>query len=615
MIRTYLRLLTYLRPHLTGFFAAVACMVVLALTTGLYAYLVGPMLEFLVTGGQEGVDAVARLLPSVDLSGLDRQALLLLMPGIILATGVVKGASYFGQFYLMGMTGQKVVVDLRRHLFSHLLDLSPAWFTRHHSGDLISRFTNDIAKVETAVTYAVTSIIRDALQVVVLVGVAFYLDWRLSILAFGVIPVTLFPIVRFARRLRRVTGHSNEVMGRITERIHEAIGGIRTVQAYGREDFERARFDALNEDFVRVMRRSFLVRGLSTPTMEVMAVTGVAVTLWLASDAIAAGTLDAAKFLSFFATIMLMYQPVKSLGRLGQFVVTGAASAERIFEVLDARPEIVEAEDARPVRGLEEALRFEHVGFSYGGADGPPVLEDVSFEVARGEVVALVGPSGGGKSTLAALLLRFYDPTEGRITLDGVDLRQVSLKDLRALVAVVSQETVVFNDTVRANVAYGRPEVSDEAVWEALDRAHARRFVEALDRGLDTPLGERGVTLSGGQRQRLSIARAILKDAPLLVLDEATSQLDAESEAAVQAALAELMRGRTTLVIAHRLATVQRADRILVVDGGRIVEAGTHEVLLAQGGLYSRLHALQRLGDGARDQAASPGEWMGGPGA
>ncbi|RMG13566.1 MAG: ABC transporter ATP-binding protein [Deltaproteobacteria bacterium] len=615
-MRTYLRLLGYLRPHLPGFFAAIGCMVVLALTTGVYAYLVGPVLEFLVTGGQKGVDAVARLLPSVDLSQLDREAVLWVLPAVILLTGLLKGASYFGQFYLMGMTGQKVVVDLRRHLFAHLLALSPGWFTRHHSGDLISRFTNDIAKVETAVTYAVTSILRDALQVIVLVGVAFYLDWRLSILAFGVIPLTLFPIVRFARRLRRVTGHSNEVMGQITERIHEAIGGIRIVQAYGQEAAERERFDRLNDDFVRVMRRSFLVRGLSTPTMEVMAVTGVALTLWLAGDAIARGTLDAAKFLSFFATIMLMYQPVKSLGRLGQFVVTGAASAERIFEILDQHPEIHDAPDAVAAPRFEHGVRFEEVSFSYQGPEGPKVLDRVSFEIARGEVVALVGPSGGGKSTLASLLLRFHDPTEGRVTLDGIDLRRIRVASLRQLLAVVSQDTIVFNDTVRANVAYGRPEAPDEAVWAALERAQARAFVEALPDGLHTRLGERGVTLSGGQRQRLSIARAILKDAPLLILDEATSQLDAESEAAVQAALTELMAGRTTLVIAHRLATVQRADRILVVEGGRVVEAGTHGELLRLGGLYSRLHALQRLsGVAPSDLGASLDEWKAEPGA
>ena len=611
MVRVYLRLLRYLKPYKKGLAAALVCMVTLALTTGLYAYLVGPVLQFLLTGGQKGLAAVSRIVPHVDLSHLDKKEVLLILPVMVFLVALVKGVSYFGQFFFMGMTGQKVIVDLRRHLFRHLLGLSPGWFTADHSGDLISRFTNDVMQVQTAVTYAATSIVRDTLQIIVLLGVAFYLDWRLSVLAFGIIPATLYPIVRFARRLRKVTKQSNTVMGRITEIIHEVIGGIRVVQAFTMEPWENARFDAENDHFLSVMRRSFLVRGASTPTMEVMAVAGLSVTLWYATSAIGRGDLDPAKFLSFFATVMLMYQPVKSLGRLQNFIITGAASAERIFEILDTAPEIADAPGAVDLAPFAEALRFEDVRLVYGraggGGPGTEALQGIDLTIEKGKVLALVGPSGGGKSTLVNLIPRFYDPTAGTVRFDGHDLREVRLESLRRQVAVVSQDTIIFNDSVRANVTYGNPDVGDDAVWDALARAQATDFVAALPGGLDTRLGERGVTLSGGQRQRLAIARALCKDAPILVLDEATSNLDTENERAVQRALAELMAGRTVVVIAHRLSTIRDADRIVVLEGGRVAETGTHAALLARGGLYRRLHDLQLVGEGAAAGDAADG--------
>ncbi len=593
ILQAYRRLLGYLRPYLPGLLGAVVCMVVLAMTTGMYAYLVGPVLEFLMTGGERGLGAVGRVIPTVDLAALDRDTVMVVLPVMMVLVAVVKSIAYFGQFFLMGVTGQRVVVDLRRHLYRHLISMPAGWFAKRHSGDLISRFTYDVRAVETAVTYAAASIFRDGMQVIVLLALSFYLDWRLALIAFGVIPLTLYPLVRFARRLRKHTGDSNRLMGKISERIHETVGGIRVVQAYGMEDREISRFDKENEDYVRVMRRSFVVRAASSPTMELMAVTGMAAILWYATSQVATGGMEASAFLSFFATVMLMYQPVKSLSKMGQFIVTGATSAERIFEVIDMQSEISDAKNAVELPPIRKAIRFERVSFAY--EPGRMVLHDIDLEIEKGDVLALVGPSGGGKTTLASMLPRFFDPTKGKLRIDGHDLRDVTLSSLRGQIALVSQETIVFNDTVRANVSCARPTASDSDVWAALDKAQARYFVEDLPHGLDTPLGERGVMLSGGQRQRIAIARALLKNAPILVLDEATSSLDTESERAVQNALSVLMRGRTVLVIAHRLSTIREADCIAVMDEGRIVEKGPHQELLAAGGLYRGLHDLQGI--------------------
>ncbi len=365
MFATYMRLLHYLRPHRRGFGVAVFFMVVLAATTGVYAYLIGPVLEFLMTGGEKGAEAAGRVLPLLDLASLDREKALLVLPVALFGVAILKGVAYLGQFYFMGMTGQRVVVDLRKDLFRHLLTLPPAWFERHHSGDLSTRFTNDINKVEMGVTYAVASMIRDSLQVLVLLAVAFSLDWRLSLLAFGVMPVILYPVIRFARRLRSVTRESNVIVGGIGELIHETLVGIRVVQAFTMEAYEARRFDAANDAYVRVMRRSFLVRGASTPTMEVLGVGGLAMALYWATSGIAAGSVSPAHLLSFFATVVLLYMPVKNLGTLGQFAVTGAASAERVFEVLDAEAEIADADDAVALEHFEEALTFEKVRFAY----------------------------------------------------------------------------------------------------------------------------------------------------------------------------------------------------------------------------------------------------------
>jgi subfamily B ATP-binding cassette protein MsbA len=571
-------------------------MVLLAAATGIYGYLVGPVIKFLFTGGAAGGEQILAVVPFLDLGASDRDTLLVVLPLVILAVSAVKGVAYYGQAALMGGLGQRVIHDVRRAMFDRLIGLSQSFFHRAKSGDLVSRFVSDANQIEEAVTYGLSSYLRDSLQIVTLLFLCFWLDWELAVISFFVFPLAAFPLYRFGRRVRAWVGHGQEALGEIGTSVHESVAGVRVAQVFGREDAERERLERANRHYLNTLLRSIAVKALQSPVVELLGAGGLAATLWWASSRVAGGTLAPEHFVSFFASVLLLYQPVKTIGRVNTVVFAGIAAADRVFALLDARPEIVDTPEARVLPGFSTAIELRGVHFSYGHG---PVLRGIDLTVRAGEVVALVGPSGGGKSTLCALLPRLYDVQEGAVLMDGNDVRELTLASLRAQIAGVEQEPFLFNDTVRANIAYGRRGASHAEVVEAAQAAHAASFIERLPRGYDTLVGERGVRLSGGERQRIAIARALLKDAPILILDEATSHLDAESERLVQVAVDALMRGRTVVVIAHRLATIRRADRIVFVAEGQVREVGTHAELLRHPGAYRQYYELQ-FGEEAR---------------
>ncbi|MBM3265989.1 MAG: ABC transporter ATP-binding protein, partial [candidate division Zixibacteria bacterium] len=522
----------------------------------------------------------------------DRIETLKRLCGIILLLLVVKNAAGYLQGFFMAFAENGLIRDLRNDLYSHLHQLSLSYFHRERTGELISRLTYDVLKINGTISAAFGTLVKEPLLVLVHLGIILLLSWQLTLASLVLLPFSVLIITAAGKRLRRTSTESQESMADLTATIQETVAGMRVVKAFSMETFEIRKFRAQTQAFFRTLLRLTHMHNLAGPVTEILGgVVGLAI-LWYGGRQVLEGRLLAPEdFLTFFVALFSMLKPLKELGQVNNRIQEGVAAAQRVFSVIDTPPEVVDAPGATPLTEFRDAIRLRNVSFRY--ADGPMVLKNISLEVRKGEILAIVGPSGGGKSTLTDLIIRFYDPASGGIEVDGRDLRTITTASLRARMGIVTQDVVLFNDTVRNNIAYGLEDIPSPRIQAAAVAANADEFIRRLPQGYGTRIGERGVRLSGGQRQRIAIARAILKDPEILIFDEATSALDTESEMLVQEALDRLMSGRTTFVIAHRLSTVQHAHRVIVIDHGEMVESGTHASLVAAGGIYGKLYALQ----------------------
>lgn len=561
----------YIRPHVPRIGAALACMVVVAGTTAAFPELIKPIIDEIF------INQRGELLWPIALTALF----------VFLA----KGLATYGQAVLMSYVGLKIVADMQYRLFVRLMGADLAFYHETSPGTLVARFVNDINMLRSAVSNTLTGFGKDALTALALVGVMFYEDWQLSLIAFFAFPTAIWPIIRIGRRMRKVSGATQQHIGRMTTLLDETFQGVRHVKAYGMEGYESERANDAIDDVMRLNYKASRTRNALHPIMEFLGGLAVVSVILYGGHQVIVGGKEPGSFFAFIFALLLAYEPVKRLARLNANLQEGLAAAQRVFELMDREPQVREAPGAESLEIDRGEVIFDNVSFSYDEA--APALHEVDLTVPGGATVALVGPSGAGKSTVLNLIPRFYDVQSGLLTVDGQDVKDVTFASLRQQIALVSQEIILFDDTLRANIAYGRPEADQAAIETAARHAGADGFIAELPQGYDTLVGPRGVKLSGGQRQRIAIARAMLKNAPILLLDEATSALDTESERHVQEALKTLMSGRTTIVIAHRLSTVIDADLIYAMEGGRVVESGTHEELLAKGGTYARLYALQ----------------------
>lgn len=567
------RVFEILKPFKVKLGIAIIAMITVSAMTGVQAKLVKDLLDKIFL---EKNDFFLNLLPLI----------------VILVFGL-KSISYYTYSFILEVVGQTVIRDLRIRLFTHIHSQPLSFFSAMPTGTLISRIISDITLMQQAVSNALVNIIRDFFQVIILLAYVFYTDWKMAMFTFIILPIAGYPIVKFGRLFRRYSTRSQEETANVSNMLYETITGNRIIKAFCKEQYESGRFKNQIGKLFSVTIAEGKFRCIQHPIMEMIGGIAFAFILWYGGKQVIAGESTVGTFFSFLTALMLAYDPIKGISRINSTIQQGMAAANRVFTLLDIEPEITDAEDAIELPPFQSSIAFKNLSFSY--KDEEKVLHDINLEVRAGEALAIVGPSGGGKTTLTNLIPRFLEVTKGEICIDDTNIKTCTLASLRSQIGMVTQQTILFNDTVKNNIAYGNLEASEEQIFNAAQAAHASSFIEGLPKGFDTIIGEGGSRLSGGERQRISIARAILKNAPILILDEATSALDTESEREVQKALENLMKDRTTLVIAHRLSTIKNAHRIIVIKDGRIVEEGTHEALLALHGEYELLHNIQNI--------------------
>ncbi len=575
-MKNYIRLMKYIRPYTKQLVAAVAC-IVLAAGANLY-------MPWIIK------DMIDKVLMERDM------AMLNLIAGGIVVVFFFRGVFYYGQSYLVSFVGQRVVIDIREALFEKFQRMPLAYFDRHQTGEIMSYVTNDVQALQNALVEKLIEFVTEASILIGSIVLMFYLDWKLTLITLITVPLVGQAMKIFGRKLKQSGTVIQERLADINSLLQESIAAVRVVKSFVRERYEIERFHRQNELNFQAEMKNVQLSSLLTPTVEFLAAITVTIILWIGGYEVVQGEITAGSLVAFLTYAVNLANPVKRIGRIYGAVQRAMAAADRVFDVIDMEETIHDREGAVPLPEIEGRVAVKDVSFSY--KEGAPALSHVSLEASPGQLVAFVGPSGAGKSTIANLIPRFYEVDEGVIEIDGHDVRDVTLDSLREQIGIVPQETMLFSSSVRENIRYGRLDATDEEIEEAARAANAEEFILQLPQGYETKIGERGLNLSGGQRQRIAIARAILKNPRILILDEATSALDTESEKIVQAALDKLMVGRTSFAIAHRLSTIFNADCIYVIDGGRIVEQGTHEELLAAGGLYSTLYNIQFRGEG-----------------
>jgi len=566
----YARLLTFVKPYWKRFILALLCMV---FTGGLSAAML-----WLIK------DMVDKVL-------LNKNIFLLnLIPFLIIGIFLLQGVFNYGQRYLMYWIGQKVVFDIRNKLYSHLQRLSLSFFSHKPVGEIISRLTSDITTMQNALSRAIGDIVKEGVTVVALVGLLIYFNWQLALISLAILPFVVKLTTNLSNKLRKMSRKVRKKMATLTSVIQETFSSIRIVKAFSMEKYEREKFKNRSKEYFKAEMKSQQIAALISPLVSLISSFGIAFIVWFGGKQVIEGAMTAGEFVAFMGGLLSLYRPMARLGDVSSVIQQAVASGERVFEILNITPDIKNPSNPVVISEFKDKIKFENVSFKY---DEEVVLKDINFEINKGEIVAIVGPSGAGKTTIANLLARFYDPDKGRILIDGNDLRQVDILSLRNLLGIVTQDTILFNDTIYNNISYGKPEATEKEVIEAAKAANAHSFIEKMRNGYQTYIHERGQRLSGGQQQRIAIARALLKNPSILILDEATSEMDSESETLIQEALSRLLQSRTALVIAHRLSTIKSADKIVVLKDGRIVEMGKHNELMKKSGYYRYLYELQ----------------------